>query len=83
MNVQNFALRESGGPSRNTLIPSGTKATQSPNKINGDSSLVPFKVPKGKKNMEANAIERIKPKVCERYAPIASSTHPAIIQPLK
>lgn len=47
--VQSMALRDGGGPSRKTLIPSGTNAMQSPSIRNVDSNLVPLSVPNGKK----------------------------------
>jgi len=56
--VQNIALRDRGGPSRNTFSPNGTNAMQSPKVRNGDSNLVPLRVPKGRKNIETNATER-------------------------
>lgn len=81
--VQNIALREGGGPYRNTLIPKGIKAIQRPSRMKVDSNLVPLRVPSGRKNMDPNAIERIRPIVPDRYAPMAKRTQPAIIQPFK
>lgn len=64
--VQIVALPDGGGPSHNTLIPSGTNAMHRPSIRKGDSNLVPLRVPKGKKNMEANAADRKNPNKRER-----------------
>lgn len=58
---QIIALRDGNGPSNNTLTPSGTSAMHRPSIKNVDSNLVPFRVSKGRKNIEANDTERMRP----------------------